>query len=58
MHAVATDRKFKYQFGVWLSLVERLVRDQEVASTNLVTPTRYKFKPNRDLDYLPVLPNI
>ena len=25
--------------GVWLSLVERLVRDQEVASSNLVTPT-------------------
>ena len=24
---------------MWLSLVERLVRDQEVASSNLVTPT-------------------
>ena len=29
-----------FTFGVWLSLVERLVRDQEVASSNLVTPTR------------------
>ena len=26
-------------FGVWLSLVERVVRDHEVASSNLVTPT-------------------
>ncbi len=26
-------------FGVWLSLVERCVRDAEVASSNLVTPT-------------------
>ena len=34
-------------------MVERLVRDQEVASSNLVTPTLYKFKPNRDLDFLP-----
>ena len=25
-------------FGVWLSLVERYVRDVEVASSNLVTP--------------------
>src|SRR4051812_46223082 len=43
-----------FAFGVWLSLVERLVRDQEVASSNLVTPTRQNFKPNRDLDFLPV----
>ena len=28
-----------YIFGVWLSLVERYVRDVEVASSNLVTPT-------------------
>ena len=27
-------------FGVWHSLVVRLVRDQEVASSNLVTPTK------------------
>lgn len=27
--------------GVWLSLVERLLREQEVASSNLVTPTVY-----------------
>ena len=26
--------------GVWLSLVERYVRDVEVASSNLVTPIR------------------
>src|SRR5689334_10405991 len=25
--------------GVWLSLVERLVRDQEAGSSNLLTPT-------------------
>ncbi len=25
--------------GVWLSFVERFVRDEEVACTNLVTPT-------------------
>ena len=25
--------------GVWLSLVERFVRDEEVACSNLVTPT-------------------
>src|SRR5712672_2795980 len=43
-----------FAFEVWLSLVERLVRDQEVASSNLVTPTRQNFKPNRDLDFLPV----
>ena len=29
----------KYCFGVWLSLVECLVRDQEVARSNRVTPT-------------------
>ena len=27
-----------YFIGVWLSLVERYVRDVEVASSNLVTP--------------------
>ena len=26
--------------GVWLSLVERFVRDEEVACSNHVTPTR------------------
>ena len=26
-------------FGVWLSLVERMVRDHEAASSTLVTPT-------------------
>ena len=28
-----------YLFGAWLSLVERLVRDQEVRSSNLRAPT-------------------
>ena len=27
------------RIGVWLSLVERFVRDEEVACSNLVTPT-------------------
>ena len=31
-------------FGVWLSLVERLVRDQEVAGSNPATPT-IKIRP-------------
>ena len=30
-----------FYFGVWLSLVERYVRDVEVASSNLVTPTSF-----------------
>ena len=32
-------RQVPYFIGVWLSLVERYVRDVEVASSNLVTPT-------------------
>ena len=28
-----------FQVGVWLSLVERFVRDEEVAGSNPVTPT-------------------
>ena len=28
-------------FGAWLSLVERLVRDQEVQSSNLCAPTTF-----------------
>jgi hypothetical protein len=28
-----------YQVGMWLSLVERLVRDQEAAGSNPVIPT-------------------
>ena len=31
-----------YEIGVWLSLVERYVRDVEVACSNHVTPTRVK----------------
>ena len=30
-----------FYFGVWLSLVERLVRDQEAAGSNPVTPTSF-----------------
>ena len=30
----------KYFFGVWHSLVVRLVRDQEVVGSNPVTPTK------------------
>ncbi len=30
----------KPNIGVWLSLVERLVRDQEAGSSNLLTPTK------------------
>ena len=37
------------QTGVWLSLVERLVRDQEVAGSNPVTPIDSKVLPRRDL---------
>ena len=33
-------KKTKKHFGVWLSLVERLVRDQEVGCSNHLTPTR------------------
>ena len=31
-----------YEIGVWLSLVERYVRDVEVACSNHVTPTIVK----------------
>ena len=37
--------------GVWLSLVERCVRDAEVVSSNLATPTIKVFK-NKDLKYI------
>ena len=35
-------RQVPYFIGVWLSLVERYVRDVEVASSNLVTPILMK----------------
>ena len=36
---ILQDKMSGYISGVWLSLVERYVRDVEVASSNLVTPT-------------------
>ena len=36
---VLTEALDGHPFGVWLSLVERLVWDQEVAGSNPVTPT-------------------
>ena len=38
--------------GVWLSLVERLVRDQEAAGSNPVTPTKKKTVKNRCNAYI------
>ena len=35
-------RQVPYFIGLWLSLVERYVRDVEVASSNLVTPILMK----------------
>ena len=32
-------KKFHIKFGVWLSLVECLVRDQEAGGSNPLTPT-------------------
>ena len=34
--------KTLYNIGVWLSLVERLVRDQEAGGSNPLTPTKKK----------------
>jgi hypothetical protein len=38
-HEPLYDAALIFNDGVWLSLVERYVRDVEVASSNLVTPT-------------------
>ena len=38
-HFAVLLRVFWPTFGVWLSLVERCVRDAEVVSSNLATPT-------------------
>ncbi len=35
------------RYGVWLSLVERSVRDREVAGSNPVTPIFYCYEPDR-----------
>ena len=34
------------KFGAWLSLVERLVRDQEAGGSNPLAPTNFSFKIN------------
>jgi hypothetical protein len=36
------SRRPHHETGVWLSLAERLVRDEEVAGSNPVTPTIFK----------------
>ena len=40
------EKSIRSFIGVWLSLVERYVRDVEVASSNLVTPTMIGRKAN------------
>ena len=35
-----SNSKFNIYFGVWLSLVERFVRDEEVGCSNHLTPTK------------------
>ena len=39
VHFQACNLKLKFNIGVWLSLVERLVRDQKVGCSNHLTPT-------------------
>ena len=39
-------------FGLWLSLVERCVRDAEVAGSNPVSPTCYKSRRPQHLWHL------
>ena len=42
VHFQACNLKLKFNIGVWLSLVERLVRDQKVGCSNHLTPTKEK----------------
>ena len=51
---VLTEALDGHPFGVWLSLVERLVWDQEVAGSNPVTPTStgYHFNIGNNFFYL------
>ena len=51
---VLTEALDGHPFGVWLSLVERLVWDQEVAGSNPVTPTStgYHFNIGNNCFYL------
>jgi hypothetical protein len=40
----AANHRFLDEFGLWLSLVERLVRDQEAVGSNPTSPiSRLKF---------------
>ena len=45
----------KTTIEVWLSLVERYVRDVEVASSNLVTSTKIGFESNLKAFFLCLL---
>ena len=48
---VLTEALDGHPFGVWLSLVERLVWDQEVAGSNPVTPTSTGYNYNIGNNY-------
>ena len=37
----ARGQPLHWRFGAWLSLVERLVRDQEAGGSNPLAPTKY-----------------
>ena len=54
MVSACGGRDVRKQSGVWLSLVERYVRDVEVAGSNPVTPTLYLqgFREFRKLIFL------
>ena len=41
---ITKDFWLNIDFGVWLSLVERLVRDQEVGCSSHLTPTRRELR--------------
>ena len=45
--ALAAHAKHLLQFGLWLSLVERLVRDQEAVGSNPTSPISLERSPRR-----------
>ena len=47
-----TEFQYIFKIGAWLSLVERCVRDAEVASSNLVAPI---FLRSFSLAFLPII---